>query len=131
MQFRDTPTDSAEQYKATLSQVPRHLTEDEMAGRWGPFENSSVGVELKITRNGEYVFVPYSCFSDLCNVNSLSLVPEDDGCLLLIDGGDASEGYHATIRVVGESVVERIVKSGEFPEEHNSVFTYTNRVPND
>jgi hypothetical protein len=122
-------TASSGDYDVMLTQVRRGLTEREMSGRWGPFEHSWVVDELMITRNDSYVFVPYSSYSDLCNVESLIALPEKDGCVLKITGGDASESYDATIRVKGTTVVERRVTSGEFPEDHMQEAKYVNRAP--
>jgi len=70
--------------------------------------------------------VPLSAYADLGTPNRATLVPlGSDGFLLKIDGGDASSGYHATLRFKDNHLIHRSVKLGEFPDVLHEDTRYT------
>ncbi len=60
--------------------------------------------------------IPRGCYRDLSEVDDVKLASTKGGLLVHIEGGDASDGYDAWIRLAGGRVVARSVHWGEFPE---------------
>lgn len=83
-------------------------------GNLGP--GSLVVLDLKITFKGSAVWVPLSAYYDLANPNTVQIAEKRSGCIVRIEGGDASEGYRAEIVVKRRKLSSRAVHLGEFPE---------------
>jgi hypothetical protein len=85
---------------------------------WGLNDFGSVPVvtRLEITRKGHKLSMPVSAFSGLALARTLKIVGDKRGCTLRIEGSDASGAYECAIVVRGDEIVERVVRSGEFPD---------------
>ncbi|CAN5685873.1 hypothetical protein BH11ARM2_BH11ARM2_09700 [soil metagenome] len=113
------------------------IGEDEANSWWGgpDFEFNRIPFQivrsLQIFRNGNGIEVPRSAYADLSAVNELTVKKYRNGCNIMIQGSDASQGYDAVIRVRGGDVTERSVAAGEFPDNWNERTKYTNTTPED
>jgi hypothetical protein len=94
---------------------------------WGSFGGESpVVVSMSLTKDSTRMWLRRSAYSDLAEVNQISVDGTENGCHILITGGDASTGYKAEIIVEGEYIVRRTVRSGSFPDHHYEETIYVN-----
>ncbi len=96
---------------------------------WGAFEGSSSRIieEVKLTKANRLVFIPFSVYSDLSNINHLRVSVTSRGCKVILEGGDAGTSFMAEVTVIGEKVSKRVVRDGAFPGSHYEETTYTNK----
>jgi hypothetical protein len=76
----------------------------------------SIVDRIDITVNGKSLFVPRSAFCDLADVSEAQIHVDDQEFVLRLDGGDASEGYIATVEFDAQRVKRRTVSSGTLPD---------------
>jgi hypothetical protein len=81
---------------------------------------------LEVQFKGAVIFIPYSVFSDLGNPTSIDIEQDKKGeaYLLKIKGGDAADSYTAIIKFRSQVLLERAVRSGEFPADAWEKTTY-------
>lgn len=117
-----TTKKAAKKFVKTLGPYKVQLTEVKDAPGdgtyWGEFnDHSDVYVDdLSIWYKGQEIDEPFSCYSDLANVDEMKIMPVKGGLVINIGGGDAGAAYTAQIVVKGGQVVRRSVKDGEMPE---------------
>jgi hypothetical protein len=68
---------------------------------------------INITVNGKQILVLDSVFSDLSDLNRAKVFIEGEKSVLMLDGGDAAEGYYVKIEFNSERVMRRIVGPSE------------------
>ena len=96
---------------------------------WGGWPDKPVVDNLVIKRKGKLLRVPRSCYSDLAWASSLKVNVQPGGCVVEIEGGDASVGYIARIAVVGDQIRSRTVRLGESPDTNYEKTEYVNKAP--
>lgn len=64
---------------------------------------------IDIVVNGEKIIVPYSVFCELNDLNRGKVFIERKNMILMLDGGDASEGYYVKIEFDREHVTRKAV----------------------
>jgi hypothetical protein len=74
---------------------------------------------LEVAFEKQAVFIPYSAFSDLGNPGSIQIErsAKDTSYSIKIRGGDAATSYSAVLKFKSGLLLERIVRSGEFPSD--------------
>ena len=98
--------------------------------RWGSEGKcplSYVGY-MEVSRGEVSVFVPMSAFSDLGTPRSVSIRKRGRASAeIVVNGGDAALSYQATFVIRAERLVERRVRSGEFPASawERTTYSYT------
>jgi hypothetical protein len=88
---------------------------------------------LRIRHGSEEIVVPRSAFAALAFVNTMTLLQLDDGdtgCVVYMDGADASEGWRCELTVKGSHVTRRLVHSSEFPDNFREATNYVSVQPN-
>jgi len=101
-------------YKVTLTEVSRAPGSGSYWGEGG--DGDAYVDDISVLYNGESVDLPFSCYSDLANVNDMKITPVKGGLVINIKGADAGNSYDAQIVLSGGDIVRRSVKSGEFPD---------------
>jgi hypothetical protein len=74
-------------------------------------------LEVKVA--GEPIFVPLSAFADLGNPRSVRIESRKGKgrFAIILTGGDAATSYSATLEFRDNLLSERVVRSGEFPDQ--------------
>lgn len=86
---------------------------------------------MDISVNGKPIFVPRSAFSDLADLNEVTIKIEKKKIIIKIIGGDASESYIVKIDLNSERIIHRSLVSGEFPDEILEETIYPKQHPID
>jgi len=99
---------------------------------WGgggrtPPEEIVTGIVLK--SKNTVIRVPRSAYADLSNVNRIWIVKTKGGCVVHLEGGDASVAYRAIFTVRGTDLIDRKVADGEFPEYNWERTVYYSKEP--
>jgi hypothetical protein len=69
---------------------------------------------IDISVNGKPLYVSRSVFSDLADLNKAEIRADKDSATLILDGGDASEGYVLKVSFNAKRVKSRTLIAGEF-----------------
>ncbi|MFZ1082882.1 MAG: hypothetical protein WAO19_13270 [Candidatus Kryptoniota bacterium] len=95
--------------------------------RWGNYgrkpETVIAGMEISV--DSRSIRVPLSAYADLSNARSARLEKSTSGYRLVILGGDGIASYDVAIDLSASQVLQRIVRSGEFPEDDWEKTTYS------
>jgi hypothetical protein len=83
---------------------------------------------LRITVNGQSIFVPRSLYSDVLNPREMHLLRYKNNFKLVIVGGDGSDTYNVDILFGKTRVLSRAVYSYLVPGRPTEKTTYWNRV---
>ena len=124
---------SAGAYRATVDfRSVTFSTSNEQASYWGgggstPPEMLVTGI--RIACKGQTIRIPRSAYADLANVNRVLIILKKGGCILRLEGGDASVAYDADLVVRGSNLMQRWVRDGEFPENFWEKTTYYSKPP--
>lgn len=73
----------------------------------------SVIDSLQIRINNKELFVPRSVFADLADINGAHLTPTNEGYVLTLDCGDASDSYNVKIFFNKKMINKRSMTSNE------------------
>ena len=84
----------------------------------------SIVERVEITVDNNPLFIPRSVFSDLADLNSAEVKANDNGVVLTLYGGDASESYIVKIAFDAEKVKSRILSSAMSPDQPLQETTY-------
>lgn len=77
---------------------------------------------LLIRRRDKEIEFPLSLFNDLTDVREIQIKEYGNNVFWVVfRGGDASTSYSATLKFVDDRPYERIVRSGEFPQDFYQV----------
>ena len=77
----------------------------------------SIVDRVDITVNGKPLFVPRSAFCDLADLNEAEVKADEEGSILKLGGGDASESYIAKIEFDATHVRRRTLSSATEPDQ--------------
>ena len=113
------------QVRSTAVKQPDYLLHGRWWGGGGRSLPEAAMSEITIHRNGRKVYVPRSAYADLSNINKVWVVTTAKGCEVRFEGGDAHSGYFGKLSLVGDTVTERVVRSGEFPNHDWERTIYT------
>ena len=72
---------------------------------------------LSLMIDNKKVLLPFKFFSDLGDVNKIDISDSNSNFKLVILGGDGAGSYSAEFLFNNNRLIERIVRSGEFPDE--------------
>ncbi len=116
-------------YEATLIMRPYDPAYDQ--GFWYGAELSEPNMvvqSLEVRYKGESCFPRgRGVYSDLAEVNRMWFQRLKDGKVrLVIEGGDAADGYRAYLTFKGGQLVQRRVENGEFPQNFYEETRYVN-----
>jgi hypothetical protein len=104
-------------YKVKMTQVDEQPAS---GAYWGAFKEASNTYvdDLSIWVDGQEIYEPMASYSDLSNVNSMTVEASGDGLVINIKGGEATTAYTAQIVVSDNQLIKRIVRDGEFPDQN-------------
>jgi hypothetical protein len=103
---------------ATRAVGTEKSTAAEANARCGERKSCSVIDNLEIVVNKHRIIIPQSSYMDLIDPRDASVEAASNGQMkLLINGSDASDGYHANIDFDSERVVGRTLFSALSPSE--------------
>jgi len=71
-----------------------------------------------ISAGGAPIAIPKKFYSDICDLSQADAFTDRDQIVISLSGGDAAGSFSAEYRFSLNGSFTRIVRSGEFPEEH-------------
>ncbi len=76
-------------------------------------------------KKGNELRCPTSAWSDLGNINEVNVFRQNDGCKIVIDGGDGGVGYKAVLWFSGRALIKRRVSDGVADDTDGDAFEFT------
>lgn len=101
-------------------------------GSWWGTEDSlprTIISELSVTVDGRPTFVPLSSYADLADPREVQIQEQPSGFDVVISGSDAAGSYSAVLTFEDNALRQRLVRSGEFPDQRWEKTTYSFFVP--
>lgn len=109
-----------------------HSDSNHLDGYWGIRHDAPKEIikKLKISYQTTPLYLPKSAYCDLGNPSSIRIEQNSSRFTVIIKGGDAASSYKAILFFDQGQLTEKLVQSGEFPDERWEKTRYSFVDPN-
>jgi hypothetical protein len=104
-------------YELKLRLSASKLSPALLSGCWGdPGKPAQINA-FKLSLKGEEIYIPCTAYIDLLSIDRAWIADAREGCVIHLQGGEASTGYRAELHITRRTLKYRIVRQAEFPDK--------------